>query len=233
MLLLPATVFLLTAILTMSRVGLADSAFGALGIVIAAGLGISACVTARRRPIRFALMAGAVLLAGGLAQGPSGRLLHIERNFFGVVRVTEDRERTVHRLFHGSTLHGQQSLDPARSREPSTYYSRSGPIGQLFAAIKPRLDRPGTCLAVVGLGAGTLAAYANSAQRWTFYEIDPAIERIALDPRFFTDLRDCDAAVARGRPGRRAAPPRRRTRSRLSTHRPRRVQLRLRCRSTC
>ena len=162
-------------------------------IVIAAGLGISACVTARRRPIRFALAASAILLAGGLSQGPSGRLLHIERNFFGVVRVTEDQDRSIHRLFHGSTLHGQQSLDPARSQEPWTYYARSGPIGQLFAAIGPKWDRLGTRVAVVGLGAGTLAAYADPAQRWTFYEIDPAIERIARDPRFFTYLRDCDA----------------------------------------
>ncbi len=199
--LLPAIVFLLTALLTMSRVGLADSAFGALGIVIASGLGISACVTARRRPIRFALVVGAILLAGGLAQGPSGRLLHIERNFFGVVRVTEDRARIVHRLFHGSTLHGQQSLDPARSREPSTYYTSSGPIGQLFAAIGPKRDRPGTRIAVIGLGAGTLAAYAEPAERWTFYEIDPAIERIARDPRFFTYLRDCDAMALDVVPG--------------------------------
>ncbi len=191
--LLPATVFLLTVLLTTNRMGLADSTFGALGITIAAGLGISACVTARRRPIRFAVVAGAILLAGGLSQGPSGRLLHIERSFFGVVRVTEDRQRSVHRLFHGSTLHGQQNLDPARSRDPSTYYSSSGPIGQLFAAIGPIRGRPGTRIAVVGLGAGSLAAYANSAERWTFYEIDPAIERIARDPRYFTYLRDCDA----------------------------------------
>ena len=129
--------------------------------MIASGLGFYALVTARRRPVRFALAAGAVLAASGLTQGMSGRLLHIERNFFGVVRVTEDPEHTVHRLFHGSTLHGQQSLDPRSAREPSTYFTRSGPIGQLFAALDPRLDAPGTRIAIVGLGAGTLAAYAR------------------------------------------------------------------------
>ncbi len=45
----------------------------------------------------------------------------------------------------------------------------------------------------MGLGAGTLAAYAEPSQDWTFYEIDPAIERIARDPRYFTYLRDCRA----------------------------------------
>jgi hypothetical protein len=179
--------------LTTNQAGLADSAMGVLGVMTASGLGLYACVTARRRPARFAMVAGAVLLAGGLSQGPNGRLLRIERNFFGVVRVTEDRERTVHRLFHGSTLHGQQSLELVLRREPSTYFTRSGPIGQVFAALGPRLDRPGGQVAVVGLGAGTLASYAHPSQRWTFYEIDPAVERIARDPRCFTYLADCPA----------------------------------------
>jgi hypothetical protein len=192
-LLLPGAVFLLAALLTTDQAGLADSVLGVLGVMIASGLGFYACATARRRPRRFAFVAGAVLLAGGLSQGPGGRLIHIERNFFGVVRVTEDPVRNVHRLFHGSTLHGQQSLDPSSSREPSTYFTRSGPIGQVFAALGPGLDPPGTSVAVVGLGAGTLASYARPGQRWTFYEIDPAVERIARDPRFFTYLRDCEA----------------------------------------
>jgi hypothetical protein len=122
--------------------------------------------------------------AGDYRRDPQPLL--IERNFFGVVRVTDDPAGNVHRLFHGSTLHGQQSLDPALSHEPSTYFTRSGPIGSVFAALRPRLDQPGTRVAIVGLGAGTLACYAGPGQRWTFYEIDPAVERIARDPRFFT-----------------------------------------------
>ncbi len=107
--------------------------------------------------------------------------------------MTHDAERKVHRLFHGSTLHGQQSLDPLLRREPSTYFTRSGPIGQLFEALKQRLAQPGARVAIVGLGAGTLAAYARPGQRWTFFEIDPLVERIARDPRFFTYLQDCQA----------------------------------------
>ncbi len=99
--------------------------------------------------------------------------------------------RNVNRLFHGSTLHGQQSLDPGPSREPSTYFTRSGPIGQVFDAMEERLSQSGSRVAIVGLGAGTLASYARPGQRWTFYEIDPAVERIARDPRLFTYLRDC------------------------------------------
>jgi len=109
------------------------------------------------------------------------------------VRVTHDPAQNVHRLFHGSTLHGQQSLDPSLRRAPSTYFTRSGPIGQLFEVIEPRLNQSGARVAIVGLGAGTLASYARPGQHWTFYEIDAAIERIARDPRYFRYLQDCQA----------------------------------------
>jgi spermidine synthase len=46
-------------------------------------------------------------------------------------------------------------------------------------------------VAVVGLGAGSLACYGTPDQRWTFYEIDPTVLRIAGNTRFFTFLRDC------------------------------------------
>jgi len=193
---LPGVVFLLTAILATNQAGLADSILGVLGVMVASGLGILACLTANRRPIRFALTAAAVLAASSFSAGASGRLIHAERSFFGVLRVTYDHEQNVHRLFHGTTLHGQQSLDPVSSREPSTYFTRSGPIGQVFAVLGPHLDQPGVRVAVVGLGAGTLACYARPGQTWTFYEIDPAVSRIARDPRYFSYLRDCEATTS-------------------------------------
>jgi hypothetical protein len=192
-LLIPAAVFGLTVVLVLSGRGAVDTIPGALGIMAACGLGCYACATGLRRPSRFALTVGGVLLASGLAPMPGGRVVFRDRNFFGTVRVLYDQEANVHRLLHGSTLHGQQGLDPRGRREPSTYYTRSGPIGQLFAAVGPRLERPGSRVAIVGLGAGSLATYAEPGQRWTFYEIDPAVIRIANDPQFFTYLPDCRA----------------------------------------
>jgi hypothetical protein len=46
-------------------------------------------------------------------------------------------------------------------------------------------------VAAVGLGAGSVACYRTAGQAWTFYEIDPAVVRIASDPRYFTYLKDC------------------------------------------
>jgi hypothetical protein len=192
-LLFAGVVFGLTVILVTNQGGLGDSVLGVVGVMIASGLGILSCLTAQRRPARFALVIAAVLGAGALAPGVSGQLLHIERNFFGVLRVTHDSERNVNRLFHGSTLHGQQSLEKALSREPSTYFTRSGPIGAVFGAMEGRLSVPGSQVAIVGLGAGTLASYAQPGQCWSFYELDAAVERIARDPRYFTYLRDCRA----------------------------------------
>ena len=92
-------------------------------------------------------------------------------------------------LFDGQTIHGMQSLDPASSREPLSYYTRSGPVGQIFAAMagSENLKEVG----VVGLGAGAMACYAAPGEEFTFYEIDPLVERIARDQHYFTFLKDC------------------------------------------
>ena len=57
-------------------------------------------------------------------------------------------------------------------------------------AISPTA-RTGRQIAVVGLGVGSLAAYAGPSQRFTFYEIDPVVETVARDGTLFTYLRDC------------------------------------------
>ena len=131
-----------------------------------------------------------MLFAGSFYQGEQGRVLHTERSFFGVHRVTLDPTGRYHLLVHGKTLHGQQSLDPARRREPLTYYHRTGPIGQILATFA---TDPRTPIAAVGLGAGSLASYAPPHQPWTYYEIDPVVAQLARDPRYFTFLRDSPA----------------------------------------
>jgi spermidine synthase len=165
-------------------------------------------LTFARRPLRFGLGIGALLLAATTYQGAEGRLLHAERSFFGVSRVTRDPSERFQVLLHGTTLHGMQSLDLGRRLEPLTYFERTGPLGQLFAALGggPLTRR----VAVVGLGAGSLACHGRPDERWTFYEIDPVVERIARDPRFFTFLRDCaptlDVVMGDARLSLRAAP---------------------------
>jgi hypothetical protein len=80
-------------------------------------------------------------------------------------------------------------MDPARDREPLSYYSETGPIGQVFQS--PSMSDQLHEIAVVGLGTGSLACYTAPSRHFTFYEIDPTVESIARDPRYFSLLRDC------------------------------------------
>jgi hypothetical protein len=151
------------------------------------------CLRFSTRPRRFAVGLAALILASQVYAGPFGHILHRERSFFGVYRVSDDAERNYRELFHGGTAHGVQSLDASRACEPLAYYTRSGPIGQLFEAYheSPVEDD----VAVIGLGAGVMACYHQPPQRLTFYEIDPTVLHIAQNRRFFTFLSDCGPPV--------------------------------------
>ncbi|MCS7020645.1 MAG: fused MFS/spermidine synthase [Gemmataceae bacterium] len=142
-----------------------------------------------RRPLRYALALAALFVAGTFDRGELGRTLHMERNFFGVVRVTLSPDGVFRRLVHGNTIHGQQRTDdPPERPRPMTYYHSKGPMGHLFHHLPPqRLRRVG----IIGLGTGALAAYAQPGQQWTFFEIDPAVVRIAHD--YFDFLAACRA----------------------------------------
>ncbi len=143
-------------------------------------------------PQRFALAIAAMLVGGASYDASDGKTLHLERNFFGVARVTRDARFT--QIAHGNTTHGRQWRDPERRREPTVYYARTGPLGQVFDELGAREAREGPAadaeVAVVGLGAGAMAPYARENERWTYYEINPAIVSIAKNPAYFTFLSD-------------------------------------------
>jgi spermidine synthase len=160
-------------------------------MLFVASLGVPAFVafTQSKAAMRFAASVATMLVAGSLAANAQGQALHVSRTFFGVYRVTTDQERRHHSLFHGTTLHGMQALDPAHQSEPLTYFNREGPIGQAFAGLPAATTTHD--VAVVGLGIGTLASYRTPGQQWTFYEIDPEVERIARAGEYFTYMRSC------------------------------------------
>ena len=137
-LLLPGVVFFLTAILATNQAGLADSVIGSLGVMIASGLGMLATVTpgTGRCGSRFAV--AAVLVASGLSSGVSGRLIHVERSFFGVVRVTHDSERTCTGCFTAPRCTGSKA---------STRH-----LPGAFDLLHPfRADRPGVRVALAAV----------------------------------------------------------------------------------
>jgi hypothetical protein len=130
----------------------------------------------------------ALVAAAILRVGAGQEIIYEERSFFGVYNVTSEEPVGLHTLSHGSTTHGAQLLG-VTPPEPLTYFHRTGPIGQLFDALPN--EAATSRVAVLGLGTGAMACYAQPGQQWTFYEIDPLVEGVARDPGLFTYLRDC------------------------------------------
>jgi hypothetical protein len=164
-----------------------------MGYIVIFGLVGVLCMTFAYRPIRFGLGMAAFMLASNYYSSSSGGVLYADRSFFGIYRATEDKGKEAHMLFHGTTLHGLQKSAEKLRLQPSSYYHRTGPAGQVFS----ELEKAGgeRDVAVVGLGTGALACYGEPPQKFTFYEIDPLVERVARDQKLFTYLRDCPPAI--------------------------------------
>jgi hypothetical protein len=95
------------------------------------------------------------------------------RNFFGMKTIVQ-RETTVD-LIHGRTLHGMQSRLPAYRSLPLMYYSHRSGVGLLLDQFPRAADHSNLRVGIIGLGAGSLAAYAQAGDYYRFYEIDPAV----------------------------------------------------------
>ena len=99
------------------------------------------------------------------------------RNFYGALHTRDlDAATTSARrqLTHGIIQHGEQWLAPEKQQEPISYYGRESGIG-LAIASKPSPRAIG----VIGLGAGTIAAYGREGDRVRFYDINPQVVAIA------------------------------------------------------
>ncbi len=112
------------------------------------------------------------------------------RNFYGALRVKQDQDwlkQPYHTLYHGKIEHGAQFLNPPKSLQPTTYY---GPDSGVGIALDRRSGSPKR-VGVIGLGAGTLAAYGKAGDFFRFYEINPLVLKIANSS--FSYLRDTPA----------------------------------------
>ncbi len=144
----------------------------------------------RFTPARFSfLLAGLAAASFLVILRPSPQVLVQERSFFGVHRVEVDPSGTFHILYHGTTRHGAQSLQPELRHLPLAYYYPTGPADEIFSVINRRSSVHPT--AVIGLGTGSIAAYASPSRIMHFFEIDPVVKEIASDPELFTFLADC------------------------------------------
>jgi spermidine synthase len=113
------------------------------------------------------------------------------RNFYGVLTVFKHDKSDMRflELMHGKTEHGLQFLDPVRAAWPTAYYHERSGVGLAMTALPAGSRRVG----LVGLGAGTLAAYGQPGDYLRFYEINPDVVQLANAP--FTYLAHCKGKV--------------------------------------
>ena len=134
------------------------------------------------------LVIGVMLACGYYVYSYQQTARALARNFYGMLRVNEydkGEEIETRRLVHGAITHGVQFIDPEWRRDPIAYYA---PVSGVGMAIK-HLRKPSLRVGVVGLGAGTLAAYAEPGDLFRIYEINPLVEKLAREE--FTYLSDC------------------------------------------
>lgn len=118
--------------------------------------------------------------------------LFTSRNFYGTLSVKDIKIDGVNerRLVDGMTSHGAQSLDSKTKHVPLAYYSYESGIGLVLTELKKSKNLN---MGVIGLGAGTLAAYGGRGDSIEFFELNPDVVRVANN--YFTYLSDSPASI--------------------------------------
>jgi hypothetical protein len=165
-------------------------------LVVCGALFLAVCMAERKSAPRsvtagVTLGAGAVglLILAALLWGEAHRFsasrVARNRNFYGVLNVYRHQQAGMVEIVHGRIAHGMQYTAPERANYPTLYFNPESGVGRTIVSLDPAPRR----IAVVGLGAGTLAAYARPGDWIRFYEINPEVERLAR--AYFTYLPNC------------------------------------------
>ena len=150
---------------------------------------------------RFLLMA---TMAAAMAVTGAGEKLKLTmesgrmtRTYFGVYSIVDTSGSR--QLLHGTTMHGIQLTTKGWERHPTSYYAEESGVGRALQQAPEMFGRSAR-ISVIGLGAGTLACYKQPHQRWTFFELDPAVAELASKSGTFTFLERCapDARIVLG-----------------------------------
>jgi spermidine synthase len=166
------------------------------GLVFTAGLMLA--VTARQgiawRVIGAALTVGMVVFFYLPIRHDRKNAIVQVRNFYGTLRVTQELQppqpEYTRTLYHGTIIHGTQVFTSELRTTPTSYYAPDSGVGlalELCCGMRPRR------VGMIGLGAGTLAAYGRKDDVFRFYDINPLVESIARNS--FSYLRESAAAV--------------------------------------
>jgi hypothetical protein len=126
-----------------------------------------------------------------------GRLVYRERNFYGPISIHQEWDSDMlhsnFTMLHGRIVHGIQLQ--GNRKLATTYYDKKSGAGLALAVTSRR--RPNDArVGIIGLGAGTLAAYAGPGDVYRFYEINPEVVRLAQgEGGYFTFLKDSPGKI--------------------------------------
>ena len=184
-------------------------AFVAVGLISAVAFQKDSHL-ARRWPgsIVQACAVMALVVVGGVlivdVEGNRAGNVSASRDFYGTLAVysvdSQNPEGHYYMLRHGQIIHGEQFTAADKRLRPTTYYGPDSGVGLVMLNHPRRFARDprdrSLRVGAIGLGVGTIAAYGMPGDELRFYEINPAVIRIAAaDNSYFTYLRDSLAKI--------------------------------------
>ena len=139
-----------------------------------------------RRLARLAVVAGAAVLFASQVNDWQEHTLMRRRNFYGALQVSDHGagDTALRILSSGAVQHGSQFAGATEGRRATAYYGTKSGAARAIRCLE---DRP-LRVALIGLGAGTLAVYARAGDLYRFYELNPAVIEVAR--RQFRYLRE-------------------------------------------
>lgn len=154
----------------------------AIGLILIFAL---ALIALKKTPAAVVCAFGVFLATGFVAN--KSDFLFKDRSFFGAHKVFEKNGIRVYG--NGTTVHGYQFVDePGTRPTPLSYYHPQSPMAQVLTSERGRQSR---AIAIVGLGVGSLACYAQPGQSWQFYEIDQMVDQVARNTKMFNFMSEC------------------------------------------
>lgn len=144
----------------------------------------------------FVLVTGLLVVVSAYFSGA----LFSRRNFYGVIRVQglipEGSSEPAYLMSHGITVHGLQFIDAELRSLPTTYYVQESGVGLAILNHPKYVKDEPMRVGLLGLGVGTLVAYARPDDEYRLYEINPVVTDLAAGQGgYFTFLRDSPANV--------------------------------------
>jgi spermidine synthase len=128
------------------------------------------------------------------------------RSFFGVNYVRLTGKNDARLLLHGSTIHGAYRIldldgKPMTGKpQPTTYYHDDGAINIALKAARAQAGGKLGNVAVLGLGVGAMACQSAPGEKWSFFEIDREVMKLAQRSELFPFVSTCtpDARIVIG-----------------------------------